>query len=118
MEQKPFGPSVPPSFRQIYPPWGRALNIAKILAELKSERRKLDAAIRALQGLALTTSPGVGSFRPRPYPRKNKASKVRSGDSAAGVQPMGKLLVFAARRNRVASRTAGKEKLSGEGTGA
>jgi hypothetical protein len=97
----------------------RNLNIAKILAQLKAERRKLDAAIRALQGLALTTWPSAGSLRSRHYPRKNKAGKVRSSGSAAGVQPVGQLLMFTARRrSRVASPTGAKKKLSGESTGA
>jgi hypothetical protein len=88
------------------------LNLSKILAELKTERRKLDAAIRALQALAGSSLPQVQPARRAPQKRKALAVRVRS--SAGVATTTGKLLMFP-RRGRKRGRSTQEKGLSGGG---
>jgi len=91
------------------------LNIAKIIAELKAERRKLDAAIRVLEDLTLKPVVKRRAARRRPAEKKRVAPPSRVDTKA---QPMGKLLEFSKRGRRWPEPRETGKAVSEEGTSA
>ena len=90
MEQKRIASCNHCSLRHYHDQEGRILNISRILSELKAERRKLDAAIRALQRVAPSMKQSVRSGR---SVRKTERTARKPG--SRGMKPgRGKLLMF------------------------
>jgi hypothetical protein len=89
------------------------LNLSKILAELKTERRKLDAAIRALQALAGSSLPQVQLGRRASQKRKALAVRARSSAAVKTMNDANLLMFPSRRRNR--RRSAAEKGLSGGG---
>jgi hypothetical protein len=83
------------------------LNIARIVSELKAERKKLDAAIRALECLAPSSNKRI---RPGKQGRKTErpAAVSRKVQKATG-----KVLMFSVRR---LAHDKSREMISGKGS--
>lgn len=93
---------------------GAPLEIEKILAQLKTERDKLDAAIRVLQELAAHPEQRPGSPRKGRIRRGGKTS--RDAGAPAGVPSRGKLIRFAAHKRLLPKSRAAVGTGSGKGT--
>lgn len=83
----------------------RVLNLRKIVQELKAERRKLDAAILALERLAKKSSTRREAVRPRPTANPDGDASRTNRKLIAPAE--GRLLLFpAGLRRRKKSGTA------------
>jgi hypothetical protein len=104
-----------PFFRQEFGDRGEpTLNIPRILAELKAERRRLNRAIAALEKLTYLPqkekrSSRSGSTLRRTQPGTSLSSKDRGGEDQPGKNQRGNLLMFRKPRKNAHPRTSHAE---------